>query len=75
MSLTVLLGHRVIELEGPQTSTRHQQEGDVLDVIHLFGIGVLRVEVRSMTEGADWRRTPKILRISLFPTTTKQMTS
>lgn len=42
MGLSMLLSHRVIKLERSQTSTSHEQESDVLDVLNVFLVGVLR---------------------------------
>ena len=38
----MLLSHRVIELERSQTSTSHEQESNVLDILNVFLIGVLQ---------------------------------
>ena len=39
--LTVLLRSRIIELERAQTSTRHEQECDILDVLNILRVYVL----------------------------------
>ena len=41
MGLTVLFGLGVVELEGADTCTCHQQEGDVLDVLNVLLVRVL----------------------------------
>jgi hypothetical protein len=41
VSLTVLLSSRVIELKGPQASSCHEQESDILDVLYLLFFHVL----------------------------------
>lgn len=41
VSLTVLLSGRVIELEGPQASSCHEQESGMLDVLYLLFFHVL----------------------------------
>lgn len=41
MCLTVFVCNRVVELERSQTSTGHEQESDVLDILSIFGIVVL----------------------------------
>ena len=42
VGLSMLLSHRVIELERSQTSTSHKQESDVLDILNVVLIGVLQ---------------------------------
>ena len=42
VGLSMLLSHRVIELERSQTSTSHEQESNVLDILNVFLVGVLR---------------------------------
>jgi hypothetical protein len=43
MSLTMLLRHRIVELEGLYTCASHKEERDVLNVFDIFWIGVLCV--------------------------------
>lgn len=43
MCLSVLLAYRVVELEGFETCTSHEKEGDVLDVFSLLLVCVLFV--------------------------------
>ena len=41
VGLTMLASDRVVELEGSKTSTRHQEERDVLDVLDFLRVCVL----------------------------------
>lgn len=44
MSLSMFLRRRVVELQRPQTSSRHEQERDILNVFYLLFIRVLHRE-------------------------------
>jgi len=41
VSLTMLLSGRVIEFKGPQASSCHEQESDILDLLYLLFFHVL----------------------------------
>lgn len=41
MGLAMLLCSRVVEFQGPQTSSGHEQEGDILDLFYLLLVYVL----------------------------------
>jgi len=69
VSLSMFACGRVVEFERSQTSSSHQQEGDVLDIFRLFLVGVLS----DIRQGFDLNickvPTLKILRISELLTT------